>query len=170
MIGYLYWTDDHKSDHETAINSLTLCGCVVGQILLGILADLKGRNRLYGWELVILIVSSLGVATSSGGLIIDGEPSMRIAAWIMFMRFIAGIGIGADVRLRCFQQALPNCLVHLMPSSNTLWPVSQETMLVAPCSTPYQVSSVCLDFLTNNGLHTVPLNSRDYCGVSLDQS
>ena len=97
MIGYLYWTDDRTSDHETAINALTLCGCVVGQILLGVLADMKGRNRLYGWELIILTLATVGVTMSSSGLTIDGEPSMRIAAWIMFMRFVAGMGIGADV-------------------------------------------------------------------------
>jgi MFS transporter, PHS family, inorganic phosphate transporter len=96
------WNQDTKSDHETGINSVTLCGCIVGQLLLGVLADHWGRKRLYGWELVILVASSLGVAMSSAGRTVtetvDGvvvtESSMRISAWLMFVRFIAGVGIG----------------------------------------------------------------------------
>jgi PHS family inorganic phosphate transporter-like MFS transporter len=94
MIGYVYWGEDPKSDHQTGINSLTLCGCIVGQIVLGILADILGRKKLYGWELAILIASALGVAMSSNGNVVNGESSMRISAWLMFMRFVAGVGIG----------------------------------------------------------------------------
>ncbi len=40
---------------------------VVGQLLFGYLADRYGRTRLYGIELVLVIVSTIGVATSSNG-------------------------------------------------------------------------------------------------------
>jgi PHS family inorganic phosphate transporter-like MFS transporter len=99
MVGYVYWNKDQQSDHETGIDSVTLAGCIIGQIALGVAADFLGRKRLYGWELVILIASALGVAMSSNGASFSGESSMRISAWLMFTRFIAGIGIGADYPL-----------------------------------------------------------------------
>lgn len=49
------------------INLFTLLGSVVGQLLFGYLADRYGRTRLYGIELVLVIVSTVGVATSSSG-------------------------------------------------------------------------------------------------------
>jgi MFS transporter, PHS family, inorganic phosphate transporter len=94
MIGYVYWAQDRNSDHQTGINSVTLSGCIVGQIVLGILADIRGRKKLYGWELAILTASSLGVAMSSAGESVNGESSMRITAWLLFVRFVAGVGIG----------------------------------------------------------------------------
>jgi PHS family inorganic phosphate transporter-like MFS transporter len=106
MRGYVYWNADTKSDHETGINSVTLSGCIIGMILLGVLADLLGRKRLYGWELVILIASSLGVAMSGAGKTVEGESSMRNSAWFMFMRFIAGVGIGVSDPFRYLMFAL----------------------------------------------------------------
>ena len=49
------------------VNGLTLAGSVVGQLLFGFLADWFGRTRLYGIELVLVIISTIGVATSSYG-------------------------------------------------------------------------------------------------------
>lgn len=40
---------------------------VLGQLLFGYLADRYGRTRLYGIELVLVIVSTVGVATTSNG-------------------------------------------------------------------------------------------------------
>ena len=92
ILGYLYWRDDNSSDHETGINSATLSGAILGQIVLGFLADKLGRCRMYGWELSIIIVASIGVAMSSQGL----NSSMRITPWLVFFRFLTGIGVGAE--------------------------------------------------------------------------
>jgi MFS transporter, PHS family, inorganic phosphate transporter len=49
------------------INFFTLLGSVLGQLSFGVLADYYGRTKLYGIELVLVIVSTIGVATSSYG-------------------------------------------------------------------------------------------------------
>ncbi|KAK4106004.1 MFS general substrate transporter [Parathielavia hyrcaniae] len=76
------------------VNLLTLFGSVLGQLLFGYLADRYGRTRLYGIELVLVIVSTVGVATTS-----DGYSDMSFLALFTFWRFVMGIGIGAEYPL-----------------------------------------------------------------------
>ena len=81
---------------EEAINIATLAGCVVGMILFGVLGYIYGRRKMYGIELIVLIVGVLmgsnGFATGDG---LNG--SMDIESWLIFFRFVSGIGIGGDV-------------------------------------------------------------------------
>lgn len=95
MLGFVYWNGDVQSDHETAINSATLAGCIVGQIIFGALADHWGRRKMYGFELIILAVGTFGFVMASTGY----NGSMNIVSWLIFWRFISGIGIGADYPL-----------------------------------------------------------------------
>lgn len=85
------------------INILTLTGSIVGQLVFGILADQYGRQKLYGVELIIVTVATLGLAQSAYGVpvLIDGtlRTSMKIVSWVEFWRFIMGIGIGAEYPL-----------------------------------------------------------------------
>ncbi|KAG6036211.1 hypothetical protein E4U19_003596 [Claviceps sp. Clav32 group G5] len=76
------------------INVFTLLGSVIGQLLFGFLADYYGRTRLYGIELVLVIVSTIGVATSSRG--VGGLSFLGLFIW---WRFVMGIGIGAEYPL-----------------------------------------------------------------------
>lgn len=65
------------------INLVTLFGSVCGQILFGYLADRFGRTRLYGIELVLVIVSTIGVATSSYGY---GDMSfLALFSWVSWL-------------------------------------------------------------------------------------
>lgn len=64
-ISFVYFPDQKYPG--LLINLFTLLGSVVGQLLFGYLADRYGRTRLYGIELVLVIVSTIGVATSSLG-------------------------------------------------------------------------------------------------------
>lgn len=67
-IAFVYWPDlPSPAWPALIINLFTLLGSVFGQLLFGFLADYYGRTRLYGIELVLVIVSTIGVATSSYG-------------------------------------------------------------------------------------------------------
>ncbi|KAF2432031.1 MFS general substrate transporter [Tothia fuscella] len=93
-LAYVYWNDATSNDRERNINVITLCGSVVGMILFGFLADLLGRRRLYGVELVLVTVASLGMAQCS-----EGFHSMDIVGWLSFWRLVLGVGIGAEYPL-----------------------------------------------------------------------
>lgn len=111
MLGYVYWYDSTDPTHETAINSATLAGCILGMIVFGFAGDRYGRRKMYGIELLLLILGTMGVVMSSPGyspvnnaVTDSGEHvdwgsfgSMNVISWIIFFRFVSGCGIGGDV-------------------------------------------------------------------------
>ncbi|EEA26499.1 phosphate transporter [Talaromyces marneffei ATCC 18224] len=95
MISYVYWHNEPGSSKTTFINIATLAGTVVGQVAFGFLADKRGRKKMYGVELVLLIVSTLGVTMASTG----ANNSMSIYAWLIWWRIATGVAVGADYPL-----------------------------------------------------------------------
>ncbi|OAF60213.1 hypothetical protein VC83_02945 [Pseudogymnoascus destructans] len=93
-LAFVYWPDDN-SGREGKINIITLVGSCLGQLIFGFLADRYGRRKLYGFELIVVIFGTLGVAQSSAGY----NDSMSILSWMMFWRFFVGVGIGAEYPL-----------------------------------------------------------------------
>ncbi|PTB64120.1 MFS general substrate transporter [Trichoderma citrinoviride] len=92
-VAFVYWP--HGGEWTSLlINFFTLLGSIVGQLLFGYLADRFGRTRLYGIELVLVIVSTIGVATSS-----HGYGDMSFIGLFIWWRFVMGIGIGAEYPL-----------------------------------------------------------------------
>ncbi|KDQ62674.1 hypothetical protein JAAARDRAFT_203751 [Jaapia argillacea MUCL 33604] len=101
MIGYVYGTT--SSSHplsraltyrqELGIKVATPVGNVVGQLFFGWLADVLGRKRMYGIELIIIMTATFGQAMSGSG------PAMSIVGAIVVWRFIMGVGIGGDYPL-----------------------------------------------------------------------
>ncbi|KAK6865696.1 MFS general substrate transporter [Apiospora arundinis] len=91
-ISYVYFPHDRYPG--LLINLFTLLGSVVGQLAWGFLSDYYGRTRLYGIELVLVIVSTIGVATSS-----FGYSDMSFVGLFIFWRFVMGVGIGAEYPL-----------------------------------------------------------------------
>jgi PHS family inorganic phosphate transporter-like MFS transporter len=110
MLGYIYWHNATKSSHETAFIAATTAGCIVGMILFGICCDKFGRRKMYGYDTILLMIGSVGVVMSSTGYTPRGQAdlgdpgaidygsfgSMNIHAWLLFWRFITGIGVGGD--------------------------------------------------------------------------
>lgn len=61
LIGRAYYPDGViPSTHDTAIKLSTTAGAVVGQVFFGWLADKLGRKRMYGIELMIILVGTVG--------------------------------------------------------------------------------------------------------------
>ncbi|RSL46899.1 hypothetical protein CEP53_010144 [Fusarium sp. AF-6] len=92
-IAFVYWPNGPEWS-GLLINFFTLLGSVIGQLLFGYLADRYGRTRLYGIELVLVIVSTIGVATSS-----HGYDDLSFLGLFIWWRFVMGIGIGAEYPL-----------------------------------------------------------------------
>ncbi|KAL3474278.1 major facilitator superfamily domain-containing protein [Aspergillus californicus] len=97
MLGIVYWGGAENMPHSygVALSIATLGGALVGQILFGVAADIWGRRKMYGLELVVLIFTTLGVALASTG----AESSMSVIALLVFWRFFMGLGLGGDYPL-----------------------------------------------------------------------
>ncbi|ORE08843.1 phosphate:H+ symporter [Rhizopus microsporus var. microsporus] len=96
MIGYVYWPNEgNKTPHDidTAIKVSCSAGTVIGQLLFGWLADRVGRKRMYGVELMIIIIGTIGQT------LVGNAPAASFWAVITFWRVFVGIGIGGDYPL-----------------------------------------------------------------------
>ncbi|CZR53896.1 probable phosphate transport protein [Phialocephala subalpina] len=89
MLGIVYWPKSKgvmPTNSDTAIKVATSAGTVVGQLGFGALADIVGRKRMYGLELIVIIFATLAQALSSNSY------SMNIVGVIIFWRVLMGIG------------------------------------------------------------------------------
>lgn len=66
-------------------------GNVVGQLLFAVLVDIFGRKKIYGIELIILIIGAIGSAVLSFPI-----NNISIIVILIFWRFILGVGVGGD--------------------------------------------------------------------------
>ncbi|KAL8143923.1 hypothetical protein V2J09_016955 [Rumex salicifolius] len=72
---------------------IALFGTAYGQVVFGSLRDLIGRRRVYGIELALMIISSIGCGFSicrTRGCVLSS---------LGFFRFVLGFGIGGDYPL-----------------------------------------------------------------------
>ncbi|KAG8794433.1 Inorganic phosphate transporter pho84 [Ceratobasidium sp. 428] len=94
MIGIVYGHDGALTpNQDLGIKVATPIGTLIGQLLFGWLADVVGRKRMYGVELIIIIIGTIGQTISGQG------PSFSIIAPLVIWRFIMGVGIGGDYPL-----------------------------------------------------------------------
>ena len=66
------------------LNSVTLAASALGAVVFGRLADVLGRKRVYGWEVVVLAAGALGSMLA---------PNLAL---LLVARGLLGIGIGGD--------------------------------------------------------------------------
>ncbi|AAW42322.1 phosphate transporter, putative [Cryptococcus deneoformans JEC21] len=91
MIGYVYHNGgSNTSNQDLGIKVAHSIGTFFGQLLFGYLADHIGRKRMYGVELIIIIIGTLGQAVAGHA------PGVNIYGVLIMWRFIMGIGIGGD--------------------------------------------------------------------------
>jgi PHS family inorganic phosphate transporter-like MFS transporter len=75
----------HLSTTQVSLlNSVTLAASAVGAIIFGRIADILGRKRIYGYEVLILAIAALASAFAPGYV------------FLLVCRAILGIGIGGD--------------------------------------------------------------------------
>jgi PHS family inorganic phosphate transporter-like MFS transporter len=78
-------TQWHLSTNQVSwVNSATLLASAVGAIVFGRIADILGRKRIYGYEVLILAIGALASAFA---------PNYT---FLLVCRVILGIGIGGD--------------------------------------------------------------------------
>lgn len=101
MMGCVYFKDEpgnHKNTVPVYIDTLVKAsgqvGTLIGQVFFGMLADQYGRKRMYGIELMIIVVctcaSALSASTVSG---------LSVFAVLGMWRIFLGVGIGGDYPL-----------------------------------------------------------------------
>jgi PHS family inorganic phosphate transporter-like MFS transporter len=93
MLGVVYWQDSSLAagvrgvippSSDTAIKVATSGGTVIGQLGFGYLADVVGRKKMYGLELILIIFATVAQALSSD------SPGMSIVGTIIFWRVLMG--------------------------------------------------------------------------------
>jgi len=94
MLGYVYGKGGALSpNQDLGVKVATPCGTLIGQLVFGWLADRVGRKRMYGVELMIIVVATFGQALSGNA------PALKIIGALVVWRFIMGVGIGGDYPL-----------------------------------------------------------------------
>jgi len=95
MLGNVYGNDNGALSPvtELILKVATPIGNLFGQLVFGYLADIVGRKRMYGIELIIIVFSCFAQALSGNG------PAVNIIGAITVWRFLMGIGVGGDYPL-----------------------------------------------------------------------
>jgi PHS family inorganic phosphate transporter-like MFS transporter len=101
MLGYVYGRGSPlgkagqklNKQQDLGVKVAAPVGTLVGQLLFGWLADVVGRKRMYGIELMIIIIATFAQALSGGA------HAVGIIGVLVVWRFLMGIGIGGDYPL-----------------------------------------------------------------------
>lgn len=95
MLGVVFFQDSESQgiippDSDTAIKVATSGGTVIGQLGFGYLADVVGRKKMYGLELIIIIFATLAQALSSP------STAISIVGLVIFWRVLMVSGEFGD--------------------------------------------------------------------------
>lgn len=83
MIGKVYGSGGAlTANQDLGLKVATPVGTLIGQLLFGWLADVIGRKRMYGVELMIIIIATLAQALSGTG------PAVTMIGVLVFWRFM----------------------------------------------------------------------------------
>ncbi|KAF9577908.1 Inorganic phosphate transporter pho84 [Lunasporangiospora selenospora] len=96
MLGFVYFSHNGNTvpaDVDLGLKISASVGTFFGQVGFGYLADKLGRKRMYGVELVIIIVATFGQS------LCGDSYALSLPMGIILWRFILGIGVGGDYPL-----------------------------------------------------------------------
>ncbi|KAF9186180.1 Inorganic phosphate transporter pho84 [Haplosporangium sp. Z 767] len=94
MLGYIYFKDNNNHippGTEGVLKGMASFGTLVGQLVFGYLGDAYGRQKIYGLELMIIILGTFCCA-----MVGSNAKGATVIEYLTFWRFILGIGIGGD--------------------------------------------------------------------------
>ncbi|CAO3596218.1 unnamed protein product [Absidia cylindrospora] len=93
MLGYVYYSHSNNkmpADIEGVIKGMASVGTFIGQLLFGFMGDIFGR-KIYGFELLIIIIGTINCATSASTV-----KGVSAIGFLGLWRLVLGIGIGGD--------------------------------------------------------------------------
>lgn len=95
LIGRIYYGSPREVPRavKSAMVVTALLGTVIGQLVFGRLGDLIGRRKVYGFALMLMVLSSFGCGHS----ICTSRTCVLLS--LGFFRILLGIGIGGDYPL-----------------------------------------------------------------------
>ncbi|RKP11047.1 phosphate:H+ symporter [Thamnocephalis sphaerospora] len=97
MLGYVYFADNKNvvpSSIDLGLKVSASIGTFIGQIFFGYLADRLGRKKMYGIELMMIVVFTITSAFAANAV-----RGITATTMIMIWRFLLGIGVGGDYPL-----------------------------------------------------------------------
>ena len=102
MMGCIYYKNSSGKNNknevpiyiDTLVKTSKLVGILIGQLSFGVMGDKLGIKRIYGIELLIIIVAT--VASSFSASTVSG---LNIFEVLGIWRVILGFGIGGDYPL-----------------------------------------------------------------------
>jgi PHS family inorganic phosphate transporter-like MFS transporter len=93
MIAYVYFPESKGKltpIQDGFLKAASSYGNLLGQLIYGFMGDIFGRRKLYGTELIILMMGALGSSLAFN------SPQIPILTVLGFWRFLLGVGIGGD--------------------------------------------------------------------------
>lgn len=93
MLAYAFWGGKIPASTTTLIKVSTSVGTVIGQLGFGFMADKIGRKKIYGTELIIMIVATILQCC------LGESPAVNFVAIFACLRIVMGVGIGGDYPL-----------------------------------------------------------------------
>lgn len=142
---------------ETWVKTATSVGAVLGQVGFGIMSDVLGRKKVYGLELMIIIVTTIFQAC------LGTAPGLNFAYLLAFMRLFQGIGIGGDY---------PAAAVITAEFSTTKWRGAIMSAVFASQGWGQVLGAIVAIICVKAGKHDINVPSKecgDSCKKALDQ-
>lgn len=159
MMTPIYFSGENKLSYgiETWVKSATSVGAVLGQVGFGIMSDVLGRKKVYGLELLIIIVTTIFQAC------LGTAPGLNFAYLLAFMRLFQGIGIGGDY---------PAAAVITAEFSTTKWRGAIMSAVFASQGWGQVLGAIVAVICVKAGKSDINVSSKecgDSCKKALDQ-
>jgi MFS transporter, PHS family, inorganic phosphate transporter len=142
---------------ETWVKTATSVGAVLGQVGFGVMSDVLGRKKVYGLELLIIIVTTIFQAC------IGTAPGLNFAYLLAFIRLFQGVGIGGDY---------PAAAVITAEFSTTKWRGAIMSAVFASQGWGQVLGAVVAVICVRAGKSDINVSSKecgDSCKKALDQ-